>query len=120
MSDEPLTVQSILDATQLLKKQVEEANHLPARMLGARASYGGFPIHESMGAVTEEQWRNHNPRKGSPAYHRRIQKKWKKRYGTRLVPAAYMADFKALGMGQGMAYIMHPALVVKLKQEILG
>lgn len=49
------------------------------------------------------------------AYHKRIQKKWNKRYGTKEQPALYVVDTGALGwFGGGRRIIAHPAIAREL------
>lgn len=74
----------------------------------------GIRIHESPLAVTHESVRKHKrTRHQTEAYHRRIQKKWRKRYGTIEVPAVFMIDPSAAGLYGfgGQRYIAHPKLM---------
>ncbi len=48
----------------------------------------------------------------SESYHRRIQKKWLKRFGTKQGPGAYQVGPDCL--------VMHPDLVDMLKQDLAG
>jgi len=54
--------------------------------------------------------RKHNRRKGSAAYHRRIQKKWDKRFGVR--KERYFIEMGALGI------FAHPNTIRLLEQTI--
>jgi hypothetical protein len=72
-------------------------------------------IVENALAVKAVPVRKHQRRRGQTgAYHRRVQKKWMKRFGTKQVPCAYMVDNSYLG-GVGQTMIAHPSLVAKLR-----
>lgn len=61
-------------------------------------------------ATTSVPVRKHNKRRNqSEAYHRRVQKKWTKRFGVKNVPSAYMIDNRVIG-GNGQTLVMHPDL----------
>lgn len=75
----------------------------------------GLRIRESPLAVKSAPAKPHRKRRGqTDAYHRRVQKKWLKRFGTKQVPCAYMVDNSYLG-GVGKTMIAHPSLVAKLR-----
>lgn len=78
----------------------------------------GIRIHESPLAVTHEPVRLHKrTRHQTEAYHRRIQKKWRKRYGTIDTPAVFVIDPSAAGlygMG-GQRYVAHPKLMAVIR-----
>lgn len=58
--------------------------------------------------------RKHKKRRNqSEAYHRRVQKKWTKRFGVKLVPSTYMIDNRVIG-GNGQTLVMHPDLAALL------
>jgi hypothetical protein len=60
----------------------------------------GIKIHTSPYAYLDEAVRKHKHRSNQRAsYHRRIQKKWLKRFGTKRVPCAFMVNGSILGMG---------------------
>lgn len=64
-------------------------------------------------ATTSVPVRKHKKRRNqSEAYHRRVQKKWTKRFGVKLVPSAYMVDERAIG-GSGRVLVVHPDLVAR-------
>lgn len=68
---------------------------------------------ESEYAVTTAPAVVHKKRRGqSDAYHRRVQKKWNKRYGTTMKPAAYVIDGSAVGFLFGRRNAMFPAFIV--------
>jgi len=56
-------------------------------------------------------------RSQSESYHERISKKWRKRYGTKLVPGAYIADLAMMGLGVGKCVIAHPEIIDKLRAK---
>lgn len=62
------------------------AKTMPAAKDPASSLFGAIRVHESMEAKMPA--RVHKRRSGSEAYHRRIQKKWNKRFG--YVPAAFL------------------------------
>lgn len=67
-------------------------------------------VRESSYAMQTVPARVHKKRHNqSDAYHQRVQKKWKKRWGTKQVPGAYMVDAAAIG-GSGKILVVHPAL----------
>jgi hypothetical protein len=60
----------------------------------------GIQIRTSPYAYTYEPIKKHKHRSNQRAsYHRRIQKKWAKRFGTKKVPCAFMVNGSILGMG---------------------
>lgn len=70
--------------------------------------------------TTEVPNRVHKHRRNQTlAYHRRVQKKWAKRWRTHMVPAAYEVDFSVLdfpGMpSRGRALVLHPELAKSVK-----
>lgn len=69
---------------------------------------GGVRVYSSPLAMTAVPRRKHiKSRSMSESYHRRIQKKWNKRYGLDYEPCAYMtAD----------AVFVHPALMEQLRK----
>lgn len=78
----------------------------------------GLPVFISRNAVTSVPNRKHCWRRNQKrAYHLRIEKKWAKRWGTRLLPAAFMINPGAAGLyGAGPAQlIIHDEIHDKLK-----
>ena len=60
----------------------------------------GIKVHTSPYAYTYEPVKKHKHRSNQRAsYHRRIQKKWTKRFGTKKVPCAFFFNGAALGLG---------------------
>lgn len=60
----------------------------------------GIRIHSSPYAYTYEPIKKHKHRSNQrDSYHRRIQKKWTKRFGTKKVPCAFVVNGSVLGMG---------------------
>lgn len=77
-------------------------------------SFMGMRVHSSPHAMMAKPVREHQekPWMKGRAYHRRIQKKWDKRYGTRRVPAAFIFDPRAVGFGTGgLQMAVHPDAV---------
>lgn len=59
----------------------------------------GIKIHTSPYAYTYEPVKKHKHRSNQRAsYHRRIQKKWTKRFGTRKVECAFFVNGSAIGI----------------------
>lgn len=79
----------------------------------------GINIHESPYAVRSVPNKRHTHRRNqSAAYHKRIQKKWRKRFGTHDEPCAFFsADF---GLTSSQAVIMHPKLFAELRNIAPG
>jgi hypothetical protein len=78
----------------------------------------GMRVYESPFAVTREPARNHKrTRHQTAAYHRRIQKKWLKRFGTIETPAVLMIDPSAAGLYEmgGQRYVAHPKLMAAMR-----
>ena len=72
-------------------------------------------VIESRFAETTEPVRKHRKRRNqSESYHRRVQKKWVKRWGTKQVPCAYLIDNAALG-GRGRTLVAHPQHMAALR-----
>ena len=72
-------------------------------------------VRDSPLATRTEPVKAHKHRHAqTEAYHKRIQKKWTTRYGTKQVPCAYMIDNAYLG-GFGRILIAHPSLMVGLR-----
>jgi predicted lipoprotein len=73
-------------------------------------------IRESVHAVRFDQIKKHKKvRNQSEAYHRRIDKKWLKRYGKNSVPCAYTIDNSLMG-GVRKTLIAHPDVIKELKR----
>lgn len=92
----------------------------------------GIRIVSSPYAVSITQVRNHKRRRSqSKKYHLRIQKKWRKRWGTKEEPAAYFLSGDILGhinvagrstgrLSGSRTVVAHPSLVESLKQVAAG
>lgn len=80
----------------------------------------GMDIKESALAVTFEPRRSHKKRKWmSAAYHKRIQKKWNKRFGRNEIPGCWVIDTGLLGVGSaGKVLVVHPKLLAQMKSEM--
>lgn len=67
-------------------------------------------------ATTEAPVRQHKKRRNQSAnYHARVQKKWTKRFGKKLVPGAVLFNERVIGGTQPVLYV-HPDLMEKLKE----
>lgn len=72
----------------------------------------GIRVRQSPLAVNVEPVRRHRQRRGQSAtYHRRVQKKWLKRFGKKEVPCAYVID---AGLACGKTLIVHPSMMERL------
>jgi hypothetical protein len=87
------------------------AEHSP-RLLG----FGlGVSVKESPLATQSTPVKKHKHRRGqSASYHRRVQKKWLKRFGSKHVPCMYMINDAWLG-GSGKMLVVHPAFMKSIK-----
>lgn len=84
----------------------------------ARGSASGpLVVRESPLALQTVPVKQHKKRRNQTAYHRRVQKKWTKRYGTKQVPAAYVLDNRQIG-GHGQTLVAHPSIVASLKMMV--
>lgn len=101
---------STLTASGLLKQMQRVM-----RELDAVAPSGPLQVQASpLVLQTVPVKRNKKRSNQREAYHRRVQKKWTKRYGTKQVPAAYMVDNSVIG-GYGRTLVAHPSIVARLK-----
>lgn len=72
----------------------------------------GTPIRESVLAVQSVPIRKHKKRRNqTEQYHRRIQKKWRKRFGEKAVPCAFVIDNSMFGK----TLIVHPSIMAQIK-----
>jgi len=76
----------------------------------------GLAIRESVHAVTISQWRVHKKQPWhSDSYHKRVMKKWLKRFGVRHVPAMYKIGAAIAGRE---TLVVHPDLMPRLRAEL--
>lgn len=75
----------------------------------------GMRVFESPLAMLPEPIKRHRKRKGTRAYHLRIQKKWTKRYGTEMKPCMLILNMGSVGLGYGDDLVMHPELMTLLR-----
>lgn len=97
-----LTLEKILEVGRKLDEaQAENRRRSMADMAaGLFSPFGGVRVRESPLAVKEAPVRPHKRRRNqSAAYHRRIQKKWVKRYGVKREPCVLVLDGGAYGLG---------------------
>jgi hypothetical protein len=75
--------------------------------MSALGSLYGMRVRQSIHAVAIDQWRKHEKKSWhSESYHKRIMKKWRKRFGVRHVPAMYQLGADTL--------VIHPDLMPQL------
>lgn len=112
-ADGALTIGMFLDAMNRIRRTLDRPFNrplLPTNCVGVR-------IQESLYATTTEPVRLHKKRHNqSASYHRRIQKKWTKRWGVRQVPCAYVIDNRVIG-GHGRTLVAHPSLMAQLRRS---
>lgn len=83
----------------------------------------GMPVIENPSAMTSVPVRVHRRRRNqSEAYHRRVQKKWLKRFGMRHVPAAYFCNAEAIAPWAypGGMLVCHPMIAAQLRKHSGG
>lgn len=104
---EPLTLDGFLASMRRVQRQLEDAAPSP--------TLGGLQVQESIYATKTEPVKPHKRRRNQrEAYHRRIQKKWVKRWGTKQTPCAFLIDNAAVGM-RGKTLVAHPKYVAALR-----
>lgn len=91
-------------------------------MRNAEQSICGMRLMPSELAVYQEPVRSHAAGRHGEAYHQRIQKKWKKRFGMRDVPTLFLINTDYLGLGLGgpgeRVVLAHPKIIERIKREI--
>ncbi|MHB8816457.1 MAG: hypothetical protein ACYDAE_24780 [Steroidobacteraceae bacterium] len=76
-------------------------------------------IRESIHAVQMVQARVYPKRKAKNASHlRRMNTTWKRRYGMRAEPGAFLMDLSLSGLGRGKVLFVHPELMEAARQAI--
>lgn len=106
---------STLTASGLLQ-QMQHVRRMLETDAEASALSGPPRMHESPLALQAVPVKRHKKRRNqTEAYHRRVQKKWTKRHGTKQVPAAYLLDSRVFG-GHGQVLVAHPSIVARLKK----
>lgn len=74
------------------------------------STFNGMMVSQSHLAMTETPVKEHvKTRSMSDTYHKRVQKKWNKRYGMKYVPGAFQV---------GNRVIVHPSFYEQLKEYI--
>lgn len=102
-----MTLDGLLAGMEKAKRELEQAAPLFAG--------GSLQVHESQYATRTEPTRLHKKRRNqSEAYHRRVQKKWVKRWGTKQVSCAYLIDNGVLGL-PGRTLVAHPQHIASLR-----
>ena len=99
---ESLTIEKILAARDRIDQyERENARRTIADMAGGMFNpFGGLRLVEHPMAVRSVPVRVHKKRRNqTEAYHRRIQKKWTKRFGMKDVPCAYQINGGRFGLG---------------------
>lgn len=75
-------------------------------------------IVESDQALLKRQAKVYPKRKAkNEAHHRRMNNKWRKRYGYTYTPTMYQVDLTFTGLGRGKMFIVHPALMPQIRRQ---
>jgi hypothetical protein len=102
-----LTLDGLRQSIEVAMRELENAAPLFAG--------GALQVRESQYATMTEPTRTHKKRRNqSEAYHRRVRKKWVKRWGTKQVPCAYLIDNGVLGL-PGRTLVAHPQHIAALR-----
>jgi hypothetical protein len=112
-----LTIETLKKAAALLDMHERENRRVGVANLAAGLfnPFGGIRVFESELATAPEPVRKHRRTKRQSAqYHRRVQKKWAKRFGTVRKPAAFFVDGGRYGVGSG--FVLHPEHAALLRQ----
>lgn len=96
------------------------ADAMPPWHRGSIAAWMGMPVRESPYATTRHPARVHKHRRNqTEQYHRRIQKKWIKRWGYVEAPAIFVIDESVLAIGprgpRREALIVHPTIAQRMR-----
>ena len=114
---EGLTIEKIMAAKKLLDQhERENSRRFLADMAGGLFNpFGALRIVESPMAVQSVPKRAHKKRRNqTEAYHRRIQKKWTKRFGMKGVPCAYQINGGRFGLGSIL--ILPPGMKQQMRE----
>ena len=104
-----LTASGVMKEMQRVKRMIELND--ACRI----APSSPLQVRESPLALQTVPVKRHKKRRNQrEAYHRRVQKKWTKRHGTKQLPDAYMIDNSVIG-GYGQTLVVHPSIVARLK-----
>ena len=117
---EGLTIEKIMAAKKLLDQhERENSRRFLADMAGGLFNpFGALRIVESPMAVQSVPKRAHKKRRNqTEAYHRRIQKKWTKRFGMKQVPCAYQIDGGRYGLGSML--VLPPGMMQQLRSKVV-
>ena len=118
---ESITMEKIMAAARLIDQhQREDQRRFLADMAGGLFNpFGGLRVVESPLAMTQPvPNRRHKKRRNqTEAYHRRIQKKWTKRFGTKQVPCAYQIDGGRFGLGSML--VLPPGMMQQLRSQVV-
>ncbi|MEY2875905.1 MAG: hypothetical protein RLZZ373_3276 [Pseudomonadota bacterium] len=102
-----LTASGLLKHLERVRRELDLADR--------HAPRGPMQVRESPLALQTVPAKRHKKRRNqTDAYHRRVQKKWSERHGTKQVPAAYVLDNSVIG-GYGQTLVAHPSIVARLK-----
>lgn len=87
--------------------------------MGDVGSIFGMPVVSSVLSTILVPKRQHQekPWHSGRVYHRRVQKKWNKRYGMFASPAVYMIDARLIGLGGRQTMIAHPDILAALEKQ---
>lgn len=111
-----LTIEKIMQAAAMIDAyEAEDRRQTIADMAaGLFNPWGPLRFKESTLATSAAPVRKHKRRRNqTDAYHRRVQKKWTKRFGTKLQPCVFQLDGGRFGMGSML--VVHPAIAARLR-----
>lgn len=106
-----ITAESLLASMQRMLDELDRFEHRAPQTIA---------MYENVLATTTEPRRVHRHRKNqSLAYHTRIQKKWRKRFGTVQKPAAFQIDTSALHPWArgGVVLVCHPVIAAQMRAQ---
>lgn len=111
-ADTVMNLESIMKVKRIINDFDREHRKVMANVIGS--GLGGLRVKTSLLATKPEPVRQHIKRRNqTQAYHRRIQKKWTKRFGTKQVPAAYRIGANAFGFEEMM--VVHPDIERRMR-----
>ena len=122
---EGITIEKIIAAGKLLDQhERENSRRFLADMAGGLFNpFGGMRVVESplaMQTVSAPKRAHKKRRNQTEAYHRRIQKKWTKRFGVSVkqVPCVYQVDGGRYGLGSYL--VLPPGMLQQLRAKVVA
>ena len=120
-----ITMEKILAAAKLMDEYERDNKHrFLADMAGGLFNpFGGMRVVESplaMQTVSAPKRAHKKRRNQTEAYHRRIQKKWTKRFGVSVkqVPCVYQVDGGRYGLGSYL--VLPPGMLQQLRAKVVA